>query len=48
MNQIMVAWTVHNAALAGADGNFDPASGAPPNWDEGWALRRIRTAFASR
>ena len=41
MNQIMVAWTVHeiNAALAkGADGNFDPASGAPHNWDEGWAF----------
>ena len=41
MNQIMVAWTVHeiNAALAkGADGNYDPASGAPHNWDEGWAF----------
>ncbi len=40
-NAIMVAWTVHeiNSALAkGADGNFDPAKGAPHNWDEGWAF----------
>ena len=40
-NQIMVAWTVHelNAALAKArDGNFDVASGAVHNWDEGWAF----------
>ena len=40
-NQIMVAWLVHelNAALAkAADGNFDVASGAVHNWDEGWAF----------
>lgn len=40
-NQIMVAWVVHelNAALAkAADGDIDPASGAPHNWDEGWAF----------
>ena len=40
-NQIMVAWTLHEviAALGKAgDGNFDPASGAPHNWDEGWAF----------
>jgi len=41
MNQIMVAWTIHelNAAMAkAADGNFDPQTGAPHNWDEGWAF----------
>ena len=40
-NQVMVAWTVHelNAALAKArDGNFDVATGAVHNWDEGWAF----------
>ena len=40
-NQVMVAWVVHelNAALAkAADGNFDIASGAVHNWDEGWAF----------
>ena len=40
-NQIMVAWALHEviAALGKAgDGNFDPASGAPHNWDEGWAF----------
>ena len=40
-NQVMVAWALHEvvAALAKAgDGNFDPASGAPLNWDEGWAF----------
>ena len=40
-NQVMVAYTVHelNAALAkAADGNFDVASGAVHNWDEGWAF----------
>lgn len=40
-NQVMVAWTIHelNAALAKAqDGEFDPAEGAPHNWDEGWAF----------
>ena len=40
-NQVLVAWVVHevNAALAkAADGNFDPAKGAPHNWDEGWAF----------
>ena len=39
-NQVMVAWALHEvvAALGKAgDGNFDPASGAPHNWDEGWA-----------
>ena len=41
MNQIMIAWVVHelNAALAkAADGNFDVASGAVHNWDEAWAF----------
>ena len=40
-NQVMVAWTIHelNSALAKArDGNFDVASGAVHNWDEGWAF----------
>ena len=40
-NQVMVAWSLHEviAALGKAgDGNFDPASGAPHNWDEGWAF----------
>ncbi len=40
-NQVMVAWVVHelNAALAKAeDGDFDVASGAVHNWDEGWAF----------
>jgi hypothetical protein len=40
-NQILVAWTVHelHAALAkAADKNFDVESGAPHNWDEGWAF----------
>lgn len=39
-NQIMVAWVVHEieSALAkAADGDVDPASGAPHNWDEAWA-----------
>lgn len=39
-NQIMVAWVVHEleSALAkAADGDLDPASGAPHNWDEAWA-----------
>jgi hypothetical protein len=37
----MVAWTIHElrVALAAADeGNIDPATGAPHNWDEGWAF----------
>ena len=41
MNQVMIAWVVHelNAALAkAADGNFDAATGAPHNWDEAWAF----------
>ena len=41
MNQIMIAWVVHelNAALdKAADGNFDVASGAVHNWDEAWAF----------
>jgi len=40
-NQIMVAWVVHEleSALAkAADGELDAASGAPHNWDEGWAF----------
>ena len=40
-NQIMVAWALHEVVAAmnkAADGNFDPASGAPHNWDEGWAF----------
>lgn len=40
-NQTMVAWTVHelNTAIAKAnDGDFDIASGAVHNWDEGWAF----------
>jgi len=40
-NQILVAWTVHelHAALdKAADNNFDAESGAPHNWDEGWAF----------
>ena len=40
-NQVMVAYAVHElyAALAkAADGNFDVASGAVHNWDEGWAF----------
>ena len=39
-NQIMVAWVIHEleSALAkAADGDLDPAGGAPHNWDEGWA-----------
>ena len=41
MNQIMVAWVVHELGSASgkaADGNFDSASGAPHNWDEAWAF----------
>lgn len=40
-NQIMVAWVVHelNTALAkAAEGDIDPANGAPHNWDEAWAF----------
>ena len=40
-NQVMVAYAVHElyAALAKAqEGNFDVASGAVHNWDEGWAF----------
>ena len=40
-NQIMVAWSLHEVVAAmvkAASGNFDPASGAPHNWDEGWAF----------
>lgn len=40
-NQVMVAWMVHelNSALdKAADGDFDPAEGAPHNWDEAWAF----------
>lgn len=41
MNQILVAWTVHElvAALQKAEaGEIDPAEGAPHNWDEAWAF----------
>ncbi len=41
MNQIMVAWVVHELGSSSgkaADGNFDSASGAPHNWDEAWAF----------
>ena len=41
MNQIMMAWTIHELVVAAeksADGNIDPASGAPHNWDEAWAF----------
>lgn len=40
-NQVMIAWALHElvAALDKAEaGEFDPASGAPHNWDEGWAF----------
>lgn len=40
-NQVMVAWMVHelNSALdKAADEEFDPAEGAPHNWDEAWAF----------
>ena len=40
-NQVMVAWALHEVVAAmvkAVDGNFDPASGAPHNWDEGWAF----------
>ena len=40
-NQIMIAWTIHELVAAldkAADGNFDVDSGAPHNWDEGWAF----------
>ncbi|MDA0265023.1 MAG: FEA1-related lipoprotein [Chloroflexi bacterium] len=40
-NQVMVAWMLHEmvGALEKAEaGNFDPASGAPHNWDEAWAF----------
>jgi len=40
-NQVMVAWVVHelNSALAkAADGDIDPESGAPHNWDEAFAF----------
>lgn len=40
-NQVMVAWMLHElvGALKKADaGDFEPASGAPHNWDEGWAF----------
>ena len=40
-NQIMLAWTFHELVSAlgkAAEGNTDPASGAPHNWDEGWAF----------
>lgn len=41
MNQVMIAWSIHElvAAMAKAnDGNFDADKGAPHNWDEFWAF----------
>ena len=41
VNMGMVAYTIHelNSAIAKADaGNVDNDSGAPHNWDEGWAF----------
>ena len=41
VNMGMVAYTIHelNSAIAKADaGNIDDDSGAPHNWDEGWAF----------
>lgn len=40
-NQIMIAWVIHELVVAldkAADGNIDVNSGAPHNWDEGWAF----------
>jgi len=40
-NQIMIAWALHEVVVAQAkvaDGNIDPAKGAPHNWDEWWAF----------
>ena len=40
-NQIMIAYAIHELVVAlnkAADGNFDVDSGAPHNWDEGWAF----------
>lgn len=40
-NQTMVAWLSHEIRSAvgkAQEGNFDVASGAPHNWDEGWAF----------
>lgn len=40
-NQVMVAWTIHefNTALSkAAEGDLEPAGGAPHNWDEAWAF----------
>jgi hypothetical protein len=40
-NQIMVSWVLHElaAALDKAEaGEYDPADGAPHNWDEAWAF----------
>ena len=40
-NQIMIAYAIHELVVAlnkAADGNFDIDSGAPHNWDEGWAF----------
>ena len=40
-NQIMIAWAIHELVAAlnkAADSNFDVDSGAPHNWDEGWAF----------
>lgn len=40
-NQIMIAYAIHELVAAlnkAADSNFDVDSGAPHNWDEGWAF----------
>jgi len=39
-NQTMVAWAIHeleSAMSKAIEGDIDPASGAPHNWDEAWA-----------
>lgn len=41
VNQVMLAWVEHELVTAldkAADGDLDPASGAPHNWDEAWAF----------
>ena len=47
----VVGYTIHelNAALAKADaGNTDNDSGAPHNWDEGWASSTDLTSTGRR
>ena len=50
-NQIMVAWALHEVGAAmvkAVDGNFDPASGAPHNWDESGPSTTAPTRTAGR